>query len=329
MALKDRLGLHIDPLFLIDGSALVYRAFNVFPDLKRSDGFPTNALFIVLRVLLKFLREEMPHFAAFFLDGKSPTFRHELYPAYKAQRAAMPEALLAQLPSIRDAVTLLGLYTEDSQNVEADDRIASLAVRFRDELPVVIVGGDKDFKQCLHKQVVLWDLSKKSAKGGNCDKLLTLEAFQAETGLDPVQWPDYQAIIGDACDNIPGVPGVGPKTALKLMARFPDLEALATALTVQPDSLTPVERRKLNGQSEVMFRWRELTRLRTDQAGEDILEHFRIRPLELPALRVFLETNEFHSFLRELSNVPAVPAGTSVSASQRNSETQHSLFNLA
>ena len=97
MTLKERLGLTQEPVYLVDGSSFLYRGFYAYPDLKRSDGFPTNAIFIVLRILTRLLREERPEFLGFFLDGKGPNFRHELYPEYKANRPRMPEDLAAQI----------------------------------------------------------------------------------------------------------------------------------------------------------------------------------------------------------------------------------------
>ena len=106
-SLSDRLGLSTPPVYLIDGSSLFYRGFYAFPDLKRSDGAPTNALFIVLRILMRLIRQEQPRFAGFFLDGKGPTFRHELYDRYKAQRPRMPEPLAQQVEPLKRGVELI------------------------------------------------------------------------------------------------------------------------------------------------------------------------------------------------------------------------------
>ena len=204
MSLTQRLGLRGEPLWLMDGSAFIFRGFYAYQSMQRSDGFPTNALFIVTRILLRLLREERPANFCFVLDGKGPTFRHELFPPYKMQRAVTPEPLVQQLDPIKRMVRALGLPLVVSDGCEADDCIASLAARHRAERPVVIVGTDKDLKQCLHDNVVLWDPAAKE------EKLVTLADFTAETGLAPARWPDFQAVIGDSSDNIPGIPGVGP-----------------------------------------------------------------------------------------------------------------------
>ncbi len=291
MTLKERLGLDDDPVFLIDGSAYVYRAFYAYPDLKRSDGFPTNALFIVLRLLLKIIREERPEFLGFFLDGKGPTFRHERYPAYKAQRTATPEGLVAQLPPVQEAVRLLGFHVETSSGCEADDLIASLAARFKTSRPVIIVGADKDLKQCLDANVFLWDPIAKE------EKLLSMAGFEAETGLLPSQWADYQAIIGDSSDNIPGIPGVGPKTASRIFKDYPSIEAIAQHL----DRLKPTERNKIEPHLDAAYLFRELTTLRTDFAAELSLEALRRREPDPQHLGAFLWEYEFRSLARELA----------------------------
>ena len=204
MSIKQR--FEQEPIYLMDGSAFVYRGFYANQSMQRSDGFPTSALFIVARILMRILREEQPKHFAFVLDGHGPNFRHELFPLYKAQRSATPEDLIKQIDPIHRLIKALGLHLEVSDSCEADDCLASLAKRYREERPVILVATDKDLKQCLHDNVMMWDPASRD------EKIVTLKSFEEETGLKPTQWPDVQAIIGDSSDNIPGVRGVGPKT---------------------------------------------------------------------------------------------------------------------
>lgn len=298
MSLKERLGFKKDPLYLIDGSTYVYRAFYAFPDLQRADGFPTNALFIVMRLMLRLLREEEPGHMAFILDGPGPNFRHELFEPYKAQRMAMPENLKAQLAPIREALELLGCPVVVSEACEADDVIAAVSKKAQAERPVVIVGADKDLKQLLAPEVVMWD------PGGKQEKLVTLDSFTGETGLSPQQWPDFQALIGDSADNIPGVPGVGPKTAEKLMRRYPTLEDLSAAIKGGGD-LTKSERNKLKDHADDIFIFRKLTRLDTDCADID-LKTLQTSAPKIKELARFLEEYEFRSLLREMPKEKAI-----------------------
>jgi DNA polymerase-1 len=316
MSIKERLGLRKDPIFLVDGTAYVYKAYYAFPDLKRSDGFPTNALFIVLRVLMRLMREESPAYLGFFLDGKGPTFRHEIYEPYKAQREATPEPLVQQLEPIQNAVRLLGFNVDVSQGVEADDRIASLAARLKTDRPVVIVAADKDLKQCLDENVYLWDPTSKQ------DVVHTLDSFREDSGLEPDQWPDYQALIGDSSDNIPGVPGVGPKTAQKILDRLPTLEQIRDHL----DELKPAERKKVEPHMDDVFVYRKLTGLRLDVADES-LQDFKRTPMDPAALADFLQTYEFRSLARELQEL--LKERGAASASGKQAQEQLSLLTAA
>ncbi|MFW5863696.1 MAG: PIN domain-containing protein, partial [Desulfohalobiaceae bacterium] len=123
MALKQDFAWQEEPLYLVDGSSFLYRAFYAYPDLSRSDGFPTNALYITLRVLLKVLRQEEPQYFCFVLDGREPGFRQEILEEYKAQRLKMPEALEEQIPPLLQVLSLLGIYCLQSRDAEADDHI--------------------------------------------------------------------------------------------------------------------------------------------------------------------------------------------------------------
>lgn len=333
MSISDRLNLDKAPVFLVDGSAYVYRAFYAYPDLKRGDGFPTNALFIVFRLLLRILREENPAYLGFYLDGKGPTFRHELFEPYKAQRSATPEALLQQLDPIKEAVRLLGFTVEVSSGCEADDLIASAAAKFKRERPVVIVGADKDLKQCLDERVYLWDPVAKN------EKLTSAAGFTAETGLRPNQWPDAQALIGDSSDNIPGAPGVGPKTVERIFKQIGSLEELRDNL----DKLSPGERKKIEPNLDAIFLYRRLTKLRTDLAEELTLEDLACKPLDFEAVAAFLREYEFRTLIAEIPRSKR-PEETAASASspapspakpgkggkaKPDSGTQFSLFSLS
>jgi len=279
-----------DTLYLIDGSSYLFRGYYAYGDLARSDGFPTNALFIVMRILLKFLRDKKPAHALFLLDGKGKNFRHELYPPYKANRVAMPEPLAAQIEPLLRGVELLGLPLLVGDGFEADDYIASLAARFKASLPVVILASDKDLRQCLDTGVSLWD------PGGKTEKVVTVADFQAEYGIAPASWPDLQALTGDASDNIPGVPGVGPKTALAILRGHPTLEEVRDRL----DDVPPAAKKKLDGRLDEAFLFRELTRLRTDLLPEADLDAYAVRPADRVQVVRFLEEFEFKSLAREV-----------------------------
>lgn len=310
-----QLGFSQPPLFCIDGSAYIYRSFFALPNLSRADGHPTNALFLVLRMLFQLLRTQRPEHIVFFADGPGPTFRHEAFPEYKAQRDATPEGLLRQIPVILKAVELLGVRTFVSQGCEADDCIASLASRSKAERPVIIVGSDKDLKQLLDDGVAMWDPMSTP------EKLTTKASFQQETGLAPEQWPDVQALVGDTSDNIPGVAGIGPKTALAIFKEHATLEDVQAHL----DALKPSVRAKLAPAMDKTFLYRELTTLRREGCVPGTWKDFPRTAPDREALAAFLQEWELRSLAREYKADPSLGFGPAA-APQRTTEAALSLF---
>lgn len=297
MNLATRLGFKQSPIFLVDGSAFFYRGYHAYQNISRSDGLPTNALFMVLRLLLRLLREEAPEYAVFFMDGPGPNFRHDIYEDYKANREAMPEPLAKQVDPLLAGVKLLGFPVIVPEGAEADDGIASLAAKFQGDRPVVIVGADKDLKQCLTARVVLYDPS------GKAEHLTTLADLEADSGITPASWPDLQALIGDTSDNIPGVAGIGPKTALGILREHPTLEDVRAHL----EDIKPSARKKIEPYLDDVFTYRDLTRLRTDLLPGLRLADIAVQKPATAALREYLETYEFRSLLREIDGLPAAP----------------------
>lgn len=206
-----------DVVYLVDGSSYVYRAYHAIKNLSNSQGLPTNAIFGFSRMTLKLLEDKNPRFMAVVLDAKGPTFRHEIFKDYKANRPPMPEDLQVQLPYIKKILEGLNLKCVERKGYEADDVIATLAREGEEKgYGVVIISGDKDFRQILSPAVSLWDTMK--------DSLLDYDTFQKEYGLRPDQIIDVMGLSGDVSDNIPGVRGVGEKTAINLVKQFGCLE---------------------------------------------------------------------------------------------------------
>ncbi|MDR2050394.1 MAG: DNA polymerase I [Deltaproteobacteria bacterium] len=289
MPIRRRLDLESEPVFLMDGSAYIFRSFYANQNMSRSDGAPTNVLYMVLRLLFRILREENPVYFAFVLDGRGENFRHRLYSKYKGNRQATPEPLSAQIPPLCSALDFLGLPLIVSRDCEADDCIASLAARFSPECPVLILGADKDLRQCLSPAVSMWDPSSRE------ERLLTLEDFRREQGFEPEFWPDYQALVGDSSDNIPGVPGIGPKGAETLLRSFRGLEEIFGHLPAVPPAL----RKKLEGMEERAQLSRRLAALRLDVSSGVVLDSIRRREQRGPELLSFLRSYELRSLERE------------------------------
>lgn len=293
MSLKNRLDLAAEPVFLMDGSAFIYRGFFANRNMQRSDGFPTNALVVVTRVLMRILREERPQYFLFVKDGRGKNFRHDIFPLYKANRDATPDDLIRQMEPIERMVTALGMSLEISDGCEADDCIASLAARLSKERPVIIVSGDKDLKQCLGPNVFMWDPAFKD------EKLLSAAQFTEESGLTPAQWPDVQALVGDTSDNIPGVPGIGPKTAAKIFEICPSLEDIRDHFVLLPPKLQD----KLRSHLDEMFTWRKLTTLSLDVCTGLELSDLQVRPIDAERCVALAEEFELHALRREMASL--------------------------
>jgi len=196
-------------IFLVDGSSYIYRAFYAMRDLTTSSGLPTNAVYILSRMLLKLIKDRRPAYLCFVLDSRGPTERHGKFAQYKATRQKMPEALAVQFPYILEAVEAFGIPMLSKEGLEADDIIATAARRFKHEARVFIISGDKDLMQLVDERVSVWDTLK--------DKLYDRSAVYEKYGVYPEYMADLLAIMGDSSDNIPGVPGIGEKGAKELV----------------------------------------------------------------------------------------------------------------
>lgn len=206
-------------LYLVDGSSYIFRAYYAIRHLSNSRGEATNAVYGFTNMLLGLLRDEQPDLLAVVFDNKAPTFRKELYPEYKANRAAMPEDLVPQIPLIKDVVRAFNLPVLEMPGYEADDIIATLARRYAaQDYAITVVTGDKDLMQIVDERICLLDTMKN--KVSRRDEVI--ERF----GVPPEKVLDVLALAGDSSDNIPGVPGIGEKTASGLIAEFGSLEEL-------------------------------------------------------------------------------------------------------
>lgn len=204
-------------LYLVDASSMFFRAFFALPPLTNQAGMQTNALYGFMSMTIKLLRDCKPDYLVYCFDRKEPSFRHEIFEDYKANRDEMPDALVPQVPYMRKLTDALGICSVDKLGYEADDVIGSLALWGRaNNLEVTIVSGDKDFAQLVRPCITLYDTMK--------DVRLDSDGVKAKWGVRPDQIIDYLAIVGDTSDNIPGVKGVGPKGAVKLLTEFDTLD---------------------------------------------------------------------------------------------------------
>jgi DNA polymerase I len=206
-------------VYLIDGSAYIYRAYHAIRNLSSSKGLPTNAVFGFSRMLINLMETKTPEYLAVCFDVKGPTFRHEIYPDYKANRPPMPEDLIEQIPWIKKVVAAFRIPVVEVQGYEADDLIGTLAQQAgKAGFAVVMVTGDKDFMQLVTETNVIWDPMK--------DKMIDAAFIAEKNGVTPLQMIQVMGLSGDTADNIPGVPGVGPKTAVNLVKEYGSIDNL-------------------------------------------------------------------------------------------------------
>jgi len=274
-------------LTLVDGSSFLYRAFYALPDLRTSAGEPTGAIRGVVAMLAR-LDEQFPApYRAVVFDAPGPTFRDQLFADYKAHRPPMPEALAAQIPTLNTLIPLMGWPLLIVPGVEADDVIATLTRQARERgWSVVIATADKDLTQLVAPQVLWVDTMR--------DERLDAAGVEAKFGVTPAQIPDFLALTGDSVDNIPGVPGCGPKTAAKWLRQYGSLETLLTHADAIPGKAGEALRKARNW----LVQARQLTRVRDDLLLPVTLDDLAARPLDWCALSHWFERLEFRTLAK-------------------------------
>jgi DNA polymerase-1 len=278
-------------LYLVDGSSYIYRAFHALPNLTNSSGEPTGALLGVANMLRRLLKDAESDNIAVIFDAKGPTFRHELYDQYKANRPPMPLELRQQIEPIHEIVRLLGLPLIQVPGVEADDVIGTLAAQATSEkIDCVISTGDKDMAQLVNDHVSLIN----TMTGTQMDAGGVVEKF----GVKAEQIVDFLALTGDKSDNIPGVEKCGPKTAAKWLNEWQDLDGVMDNAAEMKGKIGSYLRDAL----DILPLSQNLATIRTDLELEQSVNDIKREPVDADALRDFLQHNEFNSWLQELGD---------------------------
>ncbi|WP_151449074.1 DNA polymerase I [Lacisediminimonas profundi] len=291
-------------LLLVDGSSYLYRAFHALPDLRNAEGAPTGAIYGMINMLRR-LRSDYP--AAYIgcvFDAKGKTFRDDLYPEYKANRASMPEDLARQIGPIHEAVRAMGWPILEVAGIEADDVIGTLTVEAtRQGLQTVVSTGDKDLAQLVNEHVTLVNTMS--------NERLDRAGVIAKFGVPPERIVDYLSLVGDTVDNVPGVEKVGPKTAAKWISQYGSLDAIIESAEKIGGAVGENLRRALDWLPQA----RVLVTVKTDcdltSHMASIPESLAHKPEDRPALRDFFARNGFKTWLRELNAElgPATQAG--------------------
>jgi DNA polymerase-1 len=228
----------VAPVLLVDTYSLFFRAHHALPPMNTQSGRPTSALYGFSTALLKELREQQPCALAFAIDAPFATFRHQEYPAYKAQRERAPDALVQQFEPLRRLLAAFGVPVFELRGFEADDVLATLAAELRQQqTPTMVLSGDRDLLQLAYGSVEVTFLGARGQPPRRYDEAAVSERF----GVSPPQLPSWAALVGDRSDNLPGTPGVGPRTAAQWVRRYGKMdELLAHAAELEPARLRNV-----------------------------------------------------------------------------------------
>jgi DNA polymerase-1 len=301
-------------LVIVDAHGHAFRAYHALAPMHAPDGLPTHALFGLAGLLKRLVFEERPDRLAVVFDAPDETrrtFRTALYPAYKATRAERPADLALQIPLLRDLTRAFDLPALEHPDFEADDLIATLVrLAEADGFETTILSSDKDLMQLVSPRTTLWDAMR--------GKRYTPDAVHEKLGVPPALVADYLALIGDTSDNVPGVHGIGPKGASRLLAEHGSLDGVYAHLALVP----PRDRTRLETSRDLAFLSRDLTRLRADVPLGHALDDLALFGLDLAPLLDLAHRLGFRGLARELSS----PQVTRLAASPRRPVATESPF---
>ena len=284
-------------IYLVDGSGYIFRAFHALPPLTRPDGTPIGAVLGFTNMLIKLLKEKNPDYLVVVFDVSRENFRHKIYPAYKANRQETPPELIPQFSLIRQACEAFDVPFIEKDGYEADDLIATYAHSQPGD--VTIVSSDKDLMQLVGGSVRMFDPIK--------NRLIGVEEVKEKFGVPPQQVIDVQALAGDSTDNVPGIPGIGIKTAAELIQTYGTLENL---LTHAHEIKQPKRREALLIHAENARLSKKLVKLKDDVPDTEPLEMFAVKPFHPEKAFAFLKEQNFNALLHRLEKEsPSAPQG--------------------
>ncbi|MDO9283015.1 MAG: DNA polymerase I [Methylotenera sp.] len=286
-------------LLLVDGSSYLYRAFHAMPDLRNSQNEPTGAIQGVLNMLRRLHKDYPSDYSACVFDAKGKTFRDDIYPDYKANRASMPDDLRPQIEPLHEAIKALGWPLIMENGVEADDVIGALAKQAeREGVRVIISTGDKDIAQLVNEHITVINTMRDAFR--KVDDVLDIAGVEKKFGIPPSLIVDYLVLIGDTSDNVPGVEKVGPKTAVKWLTQYGSLNNIVA----HADEIKGVVGENLRKALPWLPTARELITIRCDVGIQENLADLAPQAIDKARLAELFDRFEFRSWRRELENMP-------------------------
>lgn len=284
-------------LLIIDGNAIIHRAFHAIPMLATSSGQPTNAIYGFCSMIMNLLIKERPEYIVITYDRKGKTFRDDLYTEYKATRTKAPQELYDQMPLIKDVMRAFNIPQFEVDGFEADDIIATITHKMKSEPEIhcYIATGDRDAFQLITKSVSV--ITPKS--GFKEYATYTPEKVKEEFGITPEQFCDYKTLRGDTSDNIPGVPGIGEKIATDLLKKYETIDGILNHLS----ELSPAIAKKMTEGKESLEMSRKLVTLKYDVPVEFDLEECTTHNFDVSEITRLFDGYEFRSLVRKLGEL--------------------------
>ena len=273
----------MDKLFIVDGNSLIFRAFYALPPMYNSARTPTNAVFGFVKMLINIIVKNQPEYMAVAFDAGKHTFRHNLFAEYKGTRKPMPDELIAQLPIVKDILKQMNITVIEIPEIEADDIIGSLSKKY--DIEKVLISGDRDLLQLINPKCRVWLTQKGLTEIADLDEAGLKEKY----GIEPYQVIEMKSIMGDSSDNIPGVKGIGEKTATKLITEYGNLDNIYQNI----EQITGKTKTLLQDQKEMAYISKQLATIKTDCELDYALEDLKYDfPFSVEVRNIF-KTLEF------------------------------------
>jgi len=285
-------------LIIIDSNALLHRSFHALPPLMTKAGQETGAVYGYLLTLFKAITDLKPNYVVACFDTKSPTFRHEMFKEYKAQRPVTPSGIVSQIPVTKTVVEALGIPIFAVEGVEADDLIATICVK-TPNVDIFIVSGDMDNTQLVNEKIKVYTLGKGIKDTIIYDVAKVRERF----GVEPSQMVDFKALTGDASDNIPGVAGIGKKTAAEIIQKYGNIKNLYEELATDTAILKPKVKEALKENKESALMSRELAQMKADVEIDFNLESCKFGKFDAKKVSDVFNSLEFYSLVDRLTQL--------------------------
>ena len=285
-------------LIIIDSNALLHRAFHALPPLMNSSGQETGAVYGFLLTLFKAITDLKADYVVACFDTKMPTFRHEMFVDYKAQRPATPTGIISQIPVAKEVLKVLGIPVFAKEGVEADDLIATICAKTADK-EIFIVSGDLDNTQLVNENIKVYTLGK----GIKDTVIYDINKVRERFGVEPSQMVDYKALTGDVSDNIPGVEGIGKKTAAEIIQKYGSIKNLYDELSTDTAVLKPKVKEALKANKQSALMSRDLAQMKSDVEIDFKVEDCKFGNFDRNKVEEIFRKLEFNSLISRIKDL--------------------------